>query len=112
MVVAHAFNPNTQQVDLCEFDTSLVYRLSFSIAKATDRNPCLENKIKQNNHNKNHFSLWVLQFFKQNAEIWKHLVSTAISWKRYDVFASILGTNGIKSALVSTASPNSKQDAT
>ena len=35
-----------RQVDLCEFDASLVYRGSFSISRAvTQRKPYLEKKI-------------------------------------------------------------------
>jgi hypothetical protein len=35
------------QADLCEFEASLVYRVSFRTARATQRNPVL-NKQKQN----------------------------------------------------------------
>jgi hypothetical protein len=34
-------------VDLCEFEASLVYRVSSRIARATQRNPVLKNKTKQ-----------------------------------------------------------------
>ena len=55
-MVAHTFNPNTQeastQVDLCEYRTSLVYRVSFRIARATQRNLVLKNqKVKQEKFN-------------------------------------------------------------
>jgi hypothetical protein len=33
-----------KQVDLCEFETSLVYRGSSRTAKATQRNPVLKNQ--------------------------------------------------------------------
>jgi hypothetical protein len=44
-VVAHAFNPSTQEAeadlieDLCEFKASLVYRGSSRTAKAAQKNP-------------------------------------------------------------------------
>jgi hypothetical protein len=46
--VVHAFNPSTQrqrQTDFCEFEASLVYRLSSRTAKSfTKRNPVPKNK--------------------------------------------------------------------
>ncbi|KAL6032635.1 hypothetical protein STEG23_033710, partial [Scotinomys teguina] len=45
VVVAHTFNPSTQkQMDLYEFQASLVYSLSSRTAKATQRNPGLKTK--------------------------------------------------------------------
>ena len=54
-VVVHDFNPSTQkarQVDLCESETSLVYRGNSKIAKATQRNPCPEKQINRIKNNK------------------------------------------------------------
>ena len=34
-------------MDLCDFKTSLVYRLSFRIVRATQRNPVLKNKLTE-----------------------------------------------------------------
>jgi hypothetical protein len=41
VVVAQAFNPSRRQWqgDLCEFQGSLVYRVSYRSARATQRNP-------------------------------------------------------------------------
>jgi hypothetical protein len=36
-----------RQVELCEFQTSLVYRGSSRIAKTTQRNPVLKNQDRQ-----------------------------------------------------------------
>ena len=36
-----------KQVELCEFEASLVYRLSFRISKATERNPVSKNRGKK-----------------------------------------------------------------
>jgi hypothetical protein len=47
-VVAHAFNPS-----IWEVEASLVYRVISRTARATQRNPVLENKTKQNNNNNN-----------------------------------------------------------
>jgi hypothetical protein len=49
LVVAYAFNPSSweAETDLREFEASLVYRMSSSEAKATERNPVLKNKNKQ-----------------------------------------------------------------
>jgi hypothetical protein len=47
MVVVHTFNPSIQtqrQVDLCELEASLVYRMSSRRARATQRNPVLKTK--------------------------------------------------------------------
>jgi hypothetical protein len=43
-----------RQVDLCELEASLVYRVSSRVARATHRNPVLKNKAqnKQTNNNK------------------------------------------------------------
>jgi hypothetical protein len=38
-----------RQVDLYEFKASIVYRVSFKMAKSTQRNLILENKNKQTN---------------------------------------------------------------
>ena len=49
-VVAHPFNPSTQQaetVDLCEFDTSLVYRVSARTGSKATEKPCLEKSKKK-----------------------------------------------------------------
>ena len=35
-----------RQADLCEFEASLGYRVSFRTARATQRNPVLKNKSK------------------------------------------------------------------
>jgi hypothetical protein len=45
MMVAHTFNTSTQ-VDLCEFETSLLYRASSRTARATQRNPVSKQKPK------------------------------------------------------------------
>ena len=54
-MVAHAFNPSTREAEasgfLSEFEASLVYRVSSSTARATQRNPVL--KTKQNKKKKN-----------------------------------------------------------
>ena len=34
-------------MDLCEFKASLVYRVSFRITRATQRNPVLKNRGKE-----------------------------------------------------------------
>jgi hypothetical protein len=36
-----------RQADLCEFEASLVYRVSFRTARATQKNLVLKNKTKQ-----------------------------------------------------------------
>jgi hypothetical protein len=41
-----------RQVDLCEFEASLVYRVSSRTARATQRNPVSENKNKNKNETK------------------------------------------------------------
>jgi hypothetical protein len=50
-VVAHAFNPSTQEAEaggFSEFEASLVYKVSSRTAKATQRNPVSkQNKTKQ-----------------------------------------------------------------
>ena len=53
-VVVHAFNPNTQEGrgrQISEFEASLVYKVSFWTARATQRNPVSKQKQKQNNNN-------------------------------------------------------------
>ena len=46
MVVVHTFNPSTQVADLCEFEASLVYRVSSGTgSKATQRNSASKNQI-------------------------------------------------------------------
>ena len=37
-----------RQVDVCEFEASLVYRVSSRTARATERNPVLKKKTKPN----------------------------------------------------------------
>ena len=39
-----------RQVDLCEFEASLVYRVSSRTTKAIQRNPVLKNKARQKEH--------------------------------------------------------------
>jgi hypothetical protein len=50
-MVAHTFNPSTQeQMNLCELEASLVYKVSSRIAMATQRNPISNtqtNKTKE-----------------------------------------------------------------
>jgi hypothetical protein len=45
-----------RQADLCEFDASLVYKVSFRTARATQRNPVYKNQKNQSNKQtkKNH----------------------------------------------------------
>ena len=53
-MVVYAFNPSTwrqRQVDICELEASLVYRVSSRIVKATQRNPVSKNKNKNKNKN-------------------------------------------------------------
>lgn len=53
-VVAHALRPTLRrqkQVDLCEFQASLIYRVSSKTAKATQRNS-VSNQTKQTNKHK------------------------------------------------------------
>ena len=40
-----------RQADLCEFEASLAYRVSFRTARATQGNPVLKNKNNSNNKN-------------------------------------------------------------
>jgi hypothetical protein len=47
-MVAHAFNPSTQEAEAGRFLASLVYRVSCRTARATQRNPVSKNKTKQN----------------------------------------------------------------
>ena len=42
-----------RKVGLCEFEASLVYRVSSRIARATQRNPVLEKTNKQTNKKNN-----------------------------------------------------------
>jgi hypothetical protein len=47
VMVVHTFNLSTQrqrQVDLCEFETSLVNRVSSRAIRATQRNPVSKNQ--------------------------------------------------------------------
>ena len=46
--MAHAFNQEAAQVDLCEFEASLVYRVSSRTVRAMQRNPVSKKKTKQN----------------------------------------------------------------
>jgi hypothetical protein len=48
VVVEQAFNPSQSQVDFCELEASLIYRVSSRTARATQRNPVSQNKTKQN----------------------------------------------------------------
>jgi hypothetical protein len=52
--VAHTFSSTIQekQVDLCEFEDSLVYRVSSRTARATQRNPVSKKKSKNKKQNK------------------------------------------------------------
>jgi hypothetical protein len=43
-VVAHAFNPSTWEAEISVFKASLVYKVSSSTAKATQRNPVSKNQ--------------------------------------------------------------------
>jgi len=46
VVVAHAFNPSTQEAEAggsLEFEASLVYRVSFRAARTTQRKPVSKN---------------------------------------------------------------------
>jgi hypothetical protein len=55
-VVAHAFNPSTQEAEAgrsLEFEASLVYRVSSRTAKATHRNPVSKNQKPKNKNQKN-----------------------------------------------------------
>jgi hypothetical protein len=54
-LVAQAFNPSTEQVDLCEFKTSLVFKVNFWISRITEtqkkhvsKTTTNKNKAKQN----------------------------------------------------------------
>jgi hypothetical protein len=47
-MVAHTFNPSTQEAEASgffEFEDSLVYRVSSKRARATQKNPVSEKKI-------------------------------------------------------------------
>lgn len=46
-VVAHSFNLSTWEADLCELKTSLLYRVSSSPTRATQRDPEMHNKLTQ-----------------------------------------------------------------
>ena len=50
-MVAQDFNPSTleaEQKDLCEFEASLVYRMSFRTVRAViQKKPCLQKKRKE-----------------------------------------------------------------
>ena len=54
-MVVHAFNPSSQEGrsrQISEFEASLVYKVSFRTARATQRNP-VSKKIKtKTKHNK------------------------------------------------------------
>lgn len=43
-MVVHVFNPSAQE-DLCEFEASLVYRLSSRSVRAIQKNPVSENGV-------------------------------------------------------------------
>ena len=55
MVVAHVFNPSTQEAEAGGFLNSRpawsVYRVSSRTARATQRNPCLEKPKKEEKNN-------------------------------------------------------------
>ena len=49
-MVVHAFNPSTQEGrsrQISEFEASLVYKVNFRTARATQRNPVSKKKPKQ-----------------------------------------------------------------
>jgi hypothetical protein len=46
-VVPCAFSLSTVEADLCEFEASLVYRVSFRTVMATQRNPVLKKQKKK-----------------------------------------------------------------
>lgn len=48
-LVAQAFNLSTGQEDLCEFETNLVFKVSFWISRITEtqKKTCLKNNNKQ-----------------------------------------------------------------
>jgi hypothetical protein len=55
----HTFNsitPRQRQVDLCEFEASVVYRASSRTARATQRKPVLKNQ--KPTQNKNIILIW------------------------------------------------------
>jgi hypothetical protein len=58
-MVAHTFNPSTWEAEaggISEFEASLVYRVSFRIAGATQRNPISKKTNKlTNKNNKKYF---------------------------------------------------------
>jgi hypothetical protein len=51
-VVVHAFNPSTWEKEAGRFEASLVYRVSYRTARATQRNPVLKNKQTNKQTNK------------------------------------------------------------
>jgi hypothetical protein len=56
MVVAHTLIPalrRQRQEDLCEFQTSLVYKVSFRTDRTIQRNPVSKNKTKQQQQQQN-----------------------------------------------------------
>jgi hypothetical protein len=53
-VVAHAFNPRGRGRQISEFEASLVYKVSSRIARATQRNPVLENQREKKNRSSRH----------------------------------------------------------
>jgi hypothetical protein len=55
MSIKHVFNPRTweqRQPDHCEFEASLVYRVSSRTARATQRKPASKSKAKQKQNRK------------------------------------------------------------
>jgi hypothetical protein len=48
-VVAHVFNPSTQEAEAGR-SPSLIYRVSSRTARATQRNPVSKNQINNNNN--------------------------------------------------------------
>ena len=68
-MVAHAFEPSTQEAALCEFKASLVYRASSRTARATQRNPVLKNQ--KTKPTKNIMNMYVYLVVSLNTAIHK-----------------------------------------
>lgn len=54
-VVAYAFNPSSQETeteDLCEFETNLVFRVSYRLSRTTQWDAVLKKQLNQTNINK------------------------------------------------------------
>jgi hypothetical protein len=65
VVGAYSFNPSRGSY-VSEFEASLVYRVSFRTARATQRNPVLKNQPNNNNNKKPH-----TKQTKQEEERWR-----------------------------------------